>query len=419
MSWPLIIALSACGGGGGGSATLQVTTDMRGDRNENDIGPGGESLTGETKQTPRVITKLKGGVVGGSRTGDEDDVSEPNLGPRVHNKPPSFLRGDGDAENGPLVVGREFSYTLPKDTFVDPEGQPITYSLSSEPESVLPDGLTFDAATGRFSGTPTRFPETPDTKGEPFRSTVKIIGADPEGQTHSVSISFEVYYPNRAPTIAKQMPDLSFGEGVLITLNLREFFDDPDRDILTFTVTGAPDGVGTPAFSRWFSGRAKETGTFEITVTAKDYHRLSTDPDAGLTVSQSFTLTIVGVQTLTGDGEIGADRLQGNANHREIFDLRPDGDEMIVNFDPRYDRILVGTSEIYAKKINVPKIDIDGQPDPYHTKLYADQAATQLIGTVGTVARIQDLTGTHFDAHALDDSLEDVTVSVTYLSEII
>ena len=133
-------------------------------------------------------------------------------------------------------------------------------------------------------------------------------------------------------------------------------------------------------------------------------------------MSQSFTLTIVGVQTLTGDGEIGADRLQGNANHREIFDLRPDGDEMIVNFDPRYDRILVGTSEIYAKKIDVPKIDIDGQPDPYHTKLYADRAETQLIGTV---AAIQNLTSTHFDAHALDDSLEDVTVSVTYLSEII
>jgi hypothetical protein len=339
----------------------------------------------------------------------------------VHNKPPSFLWGDEDEENGPLLVGREFSYTLPKDTFVDPEGQPITYSLSPEPESVLPDGITFDAATGRFSGTPTAFPETRDTpgtrdtRGEPFRSTVKIIGTDPEGDTHSVSISFEVYYPNRAPTIAKPIPDLSFGEGVFIKLNLREFFDDPDRDTLTFTVTGAPDGVGTPAFGRWFAGRATETGTFEITVTAKDHHRLSMDPES-LTVSQSFTLTIVGVQTLTGDGQSGADVLQGNNNHREIFDLRPDGDEMIVNFDPRYDRILVGTSEIYAQKIVAPKIDIDGQPGLYHTKLYADRAATQLIGTVGG---IQDLTSTHFDAHALDDSLEDVTVNVTYLSEII
>jgi hypothetical protein len=342
----------------------------------------------------------------------------------VHNKPPSFLWGDEDEENGPLLVGREFSYTLPKDTFVDPEGQPITYSLSPEPESVLPDGITFDAATGRFSGTPTAFPEkrdtpgTRDTRGEPFRSTVKIIGTDPEGDTHSVSISFEVYYPNRAPTIAKPIPDLSFGEGVFIKLNLREFFDDPDRDTLTFTVTGAPDGVGTPAFGRWFAGRATETGTFEITVTAKDHHRLSMDPES-LTVSQSFTLTIVGVQTLRGDGQSGADVLQGNNNHRDIFDLRPDGDEMIVNFDPRYDRILVGTSEIYAQKIVAPKIDIDGQPGLYHTKLYADRAATQLIGTVGTVTAIQNLTSTHFDAHALDDSLEDVTVNVTYLSEII
>ena len=114
MNWPLIIALSACGSGGGSNSQVTKTVIIA------DPDNSGESLTGETKQTPRVITRLEGGVVGGSRTGDEDDGSEPNLGPRVHNKPPSFLWGDEDEENGPLLVGREFSYTLPKDTFVDP-----------------------------------------------------------------------------------------------------------------------------------------------------------------------------------------------------------------------------------------------------------------------------------------------------------
>src|SRR5262249_13368962 len=48
-----------------------------------------------------------------------------------------------------------FTFTLPSDTFVDVDaGDTLTYSASAAGGGALPAWLTFDAATGTFSGTP-------------------------------------------------------------------------------------------------------------------------------------------------------------------------------------------------------------------------------------------------------------------------
>ena len=71
---------------------------------------------------------------------------------RDTNAPPRVARPISDQT---LVAGASFSYTLPSGTFVDPNGDPLTYTAARSFTS-WPSWLTFDAATRTFSGTPSR-----------------------------------------------------------------------------------------------------------------------------------------------------------------------------------------------------------------------------------------------------------------------
>ncbi|MGL5195791.1 MAG: putative Ig domain-containing protein, partial [Chroococcales cyanobacterium] len=73
---------------------------------------------------------------------------------------------DNDIANTPPVVGtplpdnsatagEPFSLTLPANTFSDADGDPLTFTASLENGDPLPAWLTFNPATGTFSGTPT------------------------------------------------------------------------------------------------------------------------------------------------------------------------------------------------------------------------------------------------------------------------
>ena len=47
-----------------------------------------------------------------------------------------------------------WSFQVPADTFMDPDGNALTYSASLDNGSALPSCITFNAATRTFSGTP-------------------------------------------------------------------------------------------------------------------------------------------------------------------------------------------------------------------------------------------------------------------------
>ncbi len=72
---------------------------------------------------------------------------------------------DNDSANNPPVVVNAiadltatvstlFNFTLPADTFNDPDGNPLSYSATLEEGSELPPWLIFNATTRTFSGTP-------------------------------------------------------------------------------------------------------------------------------------------------------------------------------------------------------------------------------------------------------------------------
>ena len=91
--------------------------------------------------------------------------------------------------------------------------------------------------------------------------------------------------PNRPPTVAQPLPDISLERLQWRQFSLPDVFHDPDGDELTFTSVSSDYGVA----STWVSGStltvvAKGTGTATITVTAED-------PD-GNQVSDEFEVTV-------------------------------------------------------------------------------------------------------------------------------
>lgn len=67
------------------------------------------------------------------------------------NSPPTVTTTPADAT---ATENAAWSYTLPANTFTDPEGQALTYSVTLADGSALPNWLSFDAATRTLSGTP-------------------------------------------------------------------------------------------------------------------------------------------------------------------------------------------------------------------------------------------------------------------------
>src|SRR5690606_32159671 len=105
----------------------------------------------------------------------------------------------GTAANLTATEDTSFSYSIPADLFQDPDGDNLTLTATLADGSALPDWLSFDAATGTFSGTPTN-----DEVG-----SVRIRMTATDGSSESVSTEFDltVVNTNDAPTVAGALVD--------------------------------------------------------------------------------------------------------------------------------------------------------------------------------------------------------------------
>jgi Ca2+-binding RTX toxin-like protein len=83
-----------------------------------------------------------------------------------------------------LVETKLWQFTLAANTFVDPDGDALTYSAVLGDGSALPDWMRFDGATQTFSGTP------PDTASGLLAITV--TATDQQGETASSSFSLDI-----------------------------------------------------------------------------------------------------------------------------------------------------------------------------------------------------------------------------------
>ncbi|MBW4517516.1 MAG: putative Ig domain-containing protein [Timaviella obliquedivisa GSE-PSE-MK23-08B] len=159
--------------------------------------------------------------------------------------------------------------------FADPDnGDTLTFSATA-----LPDGLTFDNATGTISGSPTN--AAVGTKN------VTVTANDGKGGTVNGTFALTVIDTNDDPNVKMAIGDKTVIEDTPFSLNISGNFADIDLgDSLAFSAAGLPEGVEIDPTTGVISGAATNdgVGTRSITVVADD-------GDGG-TASDIFTLTI-------------------------------------------------------------------------------------------------------------------------------
>lgn len=295
FTWPLIIALSACGGGGGSGS--KPTVFIRADIKEEVVDTVNDVHDGKVRIGGKVIKK----PVGGDDQGK--DEAPPNFAPKHTFDNPNFQNGDSDEEHNALIVGQEFSYTIPPNTFSDPEGDSITYSID---QRSLPPGLTFDPSTRTISG---RLEDFRSTNPDGIAYKITIIGTDPQGRVVKDGMIMAVVMPNDGPQRTDAtLSNINKTVDDNIRINFKKYFSDPEGDPLRFTLDKLPPGMVMQTNGPWFYGRPTEAFDKVITVTATDTVSGKTE-----TMQFRFTATTPNAAPVTGSSNTLQDQATGES----------------------------------------------------------------------------------------------------------
>ncbi|MEQ9371577.1 MAG: putative Ig domain-containing protein [Coleofasciculus chthonoplastes F3-SA18-01] len=180
------------------------------------------------------------------------------------------------------TVEAEDSFSLDiTNNFTDVDGDSLSYSATLEDGTALPDWLTFDSETGTFSG-------TPDT-GDETQLNILVTASDGQGGTQTDGFELDITpapVVNNDPTLVSAIADQTAQTKELYSLDISDYFNDPDGDALTFSATGLPKGLNLNPDTGVISGtpRNKAIGTNPITLTANDGN--------GGEISDVFDLTV-------------------------------------------------------------------------------------------------------------------------------
>ncbi len=182
-------------------------------------------------------------------------------------------------------VDEEFSITL---VATDPDNNDfVTYSIVQTSGESLPAWLNLDSESGVLSGTPALADE----------GTISLTATatDSTGLTSSQSFELEIV-ANLAPTLVTPIGDQTADEAAAFSLDVSDNFNDPNDDMLTYTVENL--STGTTTLPEWLSFDS-DTGVFSGTPSLQDVGTVNlrvtaTDPE-GLSVNDMFAITVVDV----------------------------------------------------------------------------------------------------------------------------
>ena len=171
------------------------------------------------------------------------------------------------------MVGVEFNYTVPETTFIDPDGDTLSYGASLWNGDPLPSWLTFTPSTRTFSGTP--------TSNVPISFGILVFVLD--NKDGNARISFNIVI-NEPPTVANAILDQGATQGVAFSYTIpANTFSDAQGHALAYTITQILDPDGDAVTTSWLSFDAAtrtlsgtpasgggDNGSWRITVTASD-----------------------------------------------------------------------------------------------------------------------------------------------------
>ncbi len=200
------------------------------------------------------------------------------------NRPP---RPTGSIPAQTLAAGGAAASVNVARYFMDPDGDALTYSASSNRTGIV-----------RASASGSTVTLTPVAAGT---ATVTVTARDPGGLSATQSIAVTVQDgggTNRPPQPSGSIPGQTLAAGGrAASVGVARYFTDPDGDALTYTARSSRTGIVTAAVSgSTVTLTPVAAGTATVTVTARD-------PD-GLSATQSMAVTVQaagGVNGFTDD----------------------------------------------------------------------------------------------------------------------
>ncbi len=192
-----------------------------------------------------------------------------------------------DFVNPRLANGEELALDVASH-FVDPDGDPLSFSAKLADGSPLPSWLTFD--NGQLTGV------VPSGAAGPV--DIMVAAFDGEFTTHH---GFRLRLgPNRTP-IAQALPDVSGGVNSPLDVTIPGgAFADPDGDSLTLSAT-LSDGTALPGWLSFNNGHL--TGIPPITAFGDVYDVKVTASDGEKEVNSNFFLSIGRQQIIGTSGD--------------------------------------------------------------------------------------------------------------------
>ena len=177
-------------------------------------------------------------------------------------------------ESGSVNLGEYFS---------DPDDEELTYAAASSNSSVATVAVSGSTATitGAAVGT----------------ANITFTATDPGGLSAQQVVGVTV--PSRAPVATGSIPAQTVPVGESGSLNLGEYFSDPDGDVLTYSATSSNSSVAVAVSGSTATITGVAVGTANITVTATDPSGLSAQQVVGVTVPNRAPVTTGSVPAQT------------------------------------------------------------------------------------------------------------------------
>ena len=161
--------------------------------------------------------------------------------------------------------------------FTDPDGDALTFTAASS-----------NAATASVAVAGSVVTVTAAARGV---ATVTITAQDPGGM--SAQLTFTVTVPNQAPVAVDAVPAQSIFIGDTVSVDVSAYFDDPDGDALSYSVSN-PDAtvVSASVAGSVVSLTAITQGMSTVTVSARDPDGLSAEQSVSVTVPNRAPTTL-------------------------------------------------------------------------------------------------------------------------------
>jgi large repetitive protein len=196
------------------------------------------------------------------------------------NTAPTYTAGALQPRSG--IEGQPVDFVLPANAFVEPDGDPLTYSaqvqIGANWVDIATIGLAIDAATGRITGTLANLTQS--------TYTVRIQARDPQQAPASGTFALSVSRKPVAPASLSHQVMLNQAFSYTVP-----GFSDPEGGTLTYTARMA-NGAALPAWLSFSSagvlgGTGTTLATYAIEITATDPSGLSSSTILQLAVANN------------------------------------------------------------------------------------------------------------------------------------